>query len=232
MTISENELAAFADGQLAPADAARVEQAVAADPALARQLTAHRMLKDRLSGHFAPIMAEEPPERLTALLLPRPAVVDLAAARAERSQRARLPRWTWVAGPALAASLLIAVLVAGSGGGSSAVYAETQLAAVLNSQLVADQNSDAQTRVLLSFVRADGDYCRAYASDRQSGIACNDGTGWALVEQAGGANGSQGEYQQAGSSMADVLARAQDMAVGGALDAEAERAARERGWHD
>ncbi|MXO70054.1 anti-sigma factor family protein [Alteraurantiacibacter buctensis] len=232
MTISENELAAFADGELTSADAARVEQAVAADPELARRLAAHRLVKDRLAGHFAPIMAEDPPERLTALLRPRPAVADLAAAREERSQRTRLPRWTWVAGPALAASLLIAVLVPGSGGNSSAVYADTQLATVLTSQLVANQNPDAQTRVLLSFVRDDGDYCRAYASDRQSGIACNDGSGWALVEQAGGATGSQGEYQQAGSSVADVLARAQDMAVGGALDAEAERAAQERGWHD
>lgn len=232
MTISDNELAAFADGQLSPADAARVEQAVAADPELARRLVDHRLLKDRLAGHFAPIMAEVPPERLTALLRPQPPVVDLAAAREERSQRARLPRWTWVAGPALAASLLIAVLVPGNGGGPSVVYADSQLAAVLDSQLVADQNPDAQTRVLLSFVRDDGDYCRAYASDRQSGIACNDGTGWALVEQAAGATGSQGEYQQAGSSMADVLARAQEMAVGGALDAGAELEARERGWHD
>lgn len=231
MTISENELAAFADGELSPADAVRVEQAVAADPELARRLAAHRLLKDRLAGHFAPIAAQDPPERLTALLRPQPAVVDLAAAR-ENGRTQRLPRWTWVAGPALAASLLVAVLVPGSGDDSSAVYADGQLAAVLSSQLAADQNPEAQTRVLLSFVREGGDYCRAYVSDRQSGIACNDGTGWALVEQAGGATGSQSEYQQAGSAVAEVLARAQDMAVGSALDAEAERAAREHGWHD
>lgn len=231
MTITEEELAAFADGQLDPADAARVGRAVAADAEMARRVATHRLLQGRLSAHFAPIAAQDPPEHLIALLRPRSAVADLTSAREKRNDRLRLPRWTWVAAPALAASLLIAVLVPG-GNDRTKVYAGAPLASVLDTQLVADQDPAADTRILLSFVRQNGDYCRAFASSQQSGIACNDGTGWALVEQAGGMNGSRGEYQQAGSTLAEVLASAQDMAKGGALDEAAEQEARERGWRD
>ncbi len=229
MTITENELAAFADGQMAPADALRVEQELSVDPVLAERLAAHQALKARLAGHFAPILEQAPPDRLTALLRSPGTVADLASAREKRASRARPPRWTWIAGPALAASLLIAVFVPDAGD-VPAGYADAQLAAVLDQQLVADQDPQASTRVLLSFVREGGEYCRTYASAADSGIACRDAQGWAIVERAEGAPTGQGDYQQAGSSVVDLLAHAQDMASGSALDAGAERAARERGW--
>lgn len=234
MTISENELAAFADGQLAPVDAERVKQALAVDPGLAERLAAHQDLKARLASHFAPILAQDPPDRLTALLQSSDAVVNLASAREERAKRARLPRWTWIAGPALAATLLIAVFVPGSEDTSVShvSYADAQLASVLDQQLVAEQDPQAETRVLLSFEREGGDYCRTFASAAESGIACRDAQGWAIVERASGAPTGQGDYQQAGSSVGNLLARAQDMASGSALDAGAERAARERGWRN
>ncbi|MES2699968.1 MAG: hypothetical protein V4647_10195 [Pseudomonadota bacterium] len=231
MTITENELAAFADGQMAPADALRVEQELAVDPVLAERLAAHQALKARLAGHFSPILAQDPPVRLTALLRPSDTVVDLASQREERAGRARLPRWTWIAGPALAASLLIAVFVP-EAGNAPAGYADAQLATVLDQQLVAEQDPQAETRVLLSFEREGGDYCRTYASAAESGIACREAQGWVIVERAGGAPTGRGDYQQAGSSVEDLLARAQDMALGSALDARAERAARERGWRN
>lgn len=232
MTISENELAAYADGQLTAADAARVEKAIAADPALARQLAIHRQLRERLSAHFAPILAQDPPEHLTALLRPQPEVADLAAARAARTNRPSVARWAWLVGPALAASLLIAVLLPQGDGGSASTYAAAELALMLDNQLVAEQDPQSRTRVLLSFKNDEGSYCRAYTSVQQSGIACHDGGGWAIVEQAGGANGGGGEYQQAGSSLADILGSAQDMAIGEALDDAAEQVAREQGWRD
>ncbi|MEO5706288.1 MAG: zf-HC2 domain-containing protein [Alteraurantiacibacter sp.] len=231
MSITDNELAAFADGELPPAEAARIEAAVAVSPELAAKLAGHRALKARLAGHFTPVLEQDVPDRLAALLRPSPPVIDLAAARADRANRSRLPRWSWIAGPALAASLLIAVFVPGDRD-SPAGYADGQLAALLDRQVVADQNPQSATRVLLSFRRQDGDYCRAYAAADTSGIACRDDQGWALVEQGAGLSASQSEYEQAGSSMAQLLERAQEMAVGGALDAQGEQAARERGWHD
>src|SRR3546814_6659225 len=56
MTITPEEIAAFADGQMEGDAKARVAAAVAADPQLARQVEAHRALAARLAGHFAPIL--------------------------------------------------------------------------------------------------------------------------------------------------------------------------------
>lgn len=231
MSITDNELAAYADQQLPPAEAARVEAAIAASPELAAKLAAHRALKVRLVDHFKPVLEQDVPDRLAALLQTSSPVVDLAAARLDRAKRSSLPRWTWLAGPALAASLLIAVFTPGDRDGPAG-YADAQLAALLDRELVANQDQRAPTRVLLSFIREDGDYCRAYASADASGIACRDDQGWALVEEGNGLDANQGEYRQAGSSIAQVLERAQDMAVSGALDAQGELAARELGWRD
>ena len=79
MSVTREELAAFADGELDPARADEVAAAVEADPALAEQVRAHRALKARLSAHFAPIMEAPLPESLAAPLQPK--VVDFAAAR-------------------------------------------------------------------------------------------------------------------------------------------------------
>jgi anti-sigma factor RsiW len=48
MTISREELAAFADGELGAARAAEVAAAVAADGALQAQVEAHRALRAQL----------------------------------------------------------------------------------------------------------------------------------------------------------------------------------------
>ena len=49
-------LMAYADGELAAADAARVEAAIAVDPALARIVDDHRALRARLSDAFAGVL--------------------------------------------------------------------------------------------------------------------------------------------------------------------------------
>ncbi|MBB4613455.1 anti-sigma factor [Novosphingobium taihuense] len=221
------QIAAFADGQLEGAEHADVAAAIAADDALTAQVAAHQALRARLSSHFAPVTSEAVPDRLVALLsAPQTDVVDLAQVRARRRG---LPRWTWIAGPALAASLVLAVTL-GRGGGTGADYAPDQIAAALDSQLVGEQPGDAPVRVLLSFRDAAGAYCRAYSASATSGIACRDGEGWKLQGAASpGAGRANGEYRQAGSE-AEIMAQAQALAAGPALDAEAEKAARARGW--
>jgi hypothetical protein len=230
MSITEQELAAYADGELSGNDAVRVEQAIAADPSLAAKVESHRALRATLSAHFASVADQPLPDRLTALLKQDDKVVQLAPRRDARRTGARLPRWSWIAAPALAASLALALFL--PRGGDGVTYADPQLAATLDGQLVAQQAPDAETRILLSFARDEGDYCRAYASPDHSGIACRDAQGWALVEQFGGVPASGGEYQQAGSPLADLMAKAQDMAADGALDAQQEQAARTRGWRE
>lgn len=81
MNITDHELQAYVDGELAPDDAARVEAACAADPALAARLERERRLRERMRGAFDSVLGEPVPDRLTALL--RTAAVESAPASAE-----------------------------------------------------------------------------------------------------------------------------------------------------
>ncbi|WFL77794.1 transcriptional regulator [Altererythrobacter arenosus] len=227
MSISPEELAAFADGELIGEDEARVAAAVAADEDLARQVEKHRALKAKLSGHFAPILKQEVPEHLKQMLAGadeseanEPAeVVDFAAARERRDARRTLPGWGW-AGGAIAASL-VAVLVFTTGDEARPGYADAQLASALDSQLVATQPGDADTRILLSFRNDAGEFCRAYSAAQESGIACRDSEGWRQQVIGAGSESAQTEFRMAGSE-AEILEAAQDMASGPALSAEEE----------
>ena len=236
MSMTEEMLAAYADGQLDAAERAEFEVAMAADPALAHKVAAHRALKARLSAHYAPIAKEAVPSSLAALLA-APAqnsgtgeaeVISLAAARQKRGLAPAFGRWAPIAGPALAASLVLAILQPWQASPPEG-YADGDLAAALDSQLAAAQPDEAGTRILLSFAREDGDLCRAWRGADIGGIACRDETGWKIERQFAIGKAQGTEFRQAGSE-AELLAAAQDMAAGEALDGEGERAARARGW--
>lgn len=229
MTVTREELAAFADGELGEPRRSQVADEVAQDEALTAEVQRHRALKEQLNAHFAPILDQPVPDRLTGLLgADEGKVADFMAARQKREARRRVPRWGWIAGPALAASLALAVIL--PGGGAPEGYAGTELAAVLDERLVADQAPGEDVRVLLSFRDEAGAYCRAFAGAEQSGIACRDDTGWKLQLEGQGATGHGTDYRMAGADAAEILARAQEMASGPALDAADEQAARNSGW--
>lgn len=235
MNITEEQIAAFADGELEGAERAAVEAAIAADPSLAKQVERHRELKARLAGHFAPIADAPVPEHLAALLRPAEPdmdkgaeVVSFAAERQKRGLAPMVRRWGAVAGPALAASLVLAIWQPWQGSPPQG-YAGTQLAAALDTQLAGATPADGDTRILLSFERQGGGLCRAWRGSDDGGIACRDDTGWKIERQFALGKAQTGEFRQAGSE-ADLLAAAQEMAEGAALDAEAERAAKARGW--
>lgn len=235
MNITDETLAAYADGELDGAEKERVAAAVAADPALAAKIEAHHALKARLAAHYAPLAEQAVPPHLAALLSgaqdkdeqSRGEVISFAAARQKRRLVPVLRRWGPIAGPALAASLVLAVLQPWKG--SPEGYADPALATALDTQLAAGQPADAETRILLSFERESGGLCRAWRGETEGGIACRDDTGWKIEQQfaLGGAQSS--EFRQAGSE-ADLLAAVQHMAKGAALDAAQEQAARNRDW--
>jgi hypothetical protein len=229
MSVTREELAAFADGELIEPRRSEVAAAVAADAALAGELESHRALKDHLSAHFAPILEQPIPERLTApLATAEPKVVDLTTAKQRRALRG-IPRWSWVVAPALAASLALAVFLPRDGGMAER-YAGPQLAAALDDQLAASQASDAPTHILLSFRKGDGRFCRAFSGNAQSGIACKDANGWQLLVGGASAETQPGDYRMASSSAPKIMAKAQELADGPALTAEQEKMARNRGW--
>lgn len=235
--VTPEEIAAFADGELPAGREAAIREAIAADPELAKQVQRHRALSARLSQHYAPVLDEEVPDRLADLLTARKdeTVVDFAAARQKQEARkreapSRRPHWGWIAGPALAASLAIAVILGDSDTETGAGYAGPQLAAVLDDQLVAEQPPAAETRVLLSFQDESSRFCRAYSGVSGGGIACRDEKGWKIQRRSEGGEAASTEFRMAGADDGAILAEAQDMATGPALDAAAEQAARERGW--
>lgn len=232
MTVSPEQLAAFADHQLEGAEARAVAAEVAADPVLQAQVEAHRALRERLAGHFAPIAAAEVPERLLAAAR-APArsadVIDLSVAAAARKRGGR-PGISWrYAMPAIAASLVAAVL--GVNAWQSRDYAGGAVGVALDHQLAATAPADASVRVLLSFRDGAGQFCRAYAAGNEGGIACRDDRGWRLQFRTSVPAGQQAEFRQAGSGAAAVMAAAQTMAVGPALSADEEATAAKRNWH-
>lgn len=235
MKITPEELAAYADGELSGARLGEVEAVIAADPALAQQVAAHRALKVSLGAHFAPILNQPVPDRLTRMLSKpdspesQETVVSFAAAHEKREMKKTIPRWGWVVGPALAASLALAVFMPRDGDKTSE-FASPQLAMVLDQQLVATQTASVDTRILVSFRSKDGNLCRAYSGTVAGGIACREAQGWRLRDVLHGSEAAAGEYRQAGADDAALLAIVQDMADGPALDSAQEAAAREDDW--
>lgn len=243
MTIDPEMLAAYADGELSPADAAKVEEAIAAHPDLAKQVDAHRALRAQLSAHFDPILDAPVPNRLMDLLKPKESaqVIDLAAVRRAREEEqqpvAQASRPRWALGGALAASLALGVVVGriaipvgpiASEGGQ--LVARGDLANALTTQLASAQDGK-DVRILISFEAKDGRYCRGYERGATAGIACREGSDWRIIRtQAGMPSKSQSPYAQAASQTAEIMASAQEMVAGNALDAAAERAAAKGGW--
>ncbi|HET9511029.1 MAG TPA: anti-sigma factor [Sphingomonas sp.] len=221
-------LMAYADGELDDIAAARVARAVAADPALAAEVDAHRALRARLAGGFAPVAAEPVPDRFAALLARPAPVVSLD------DRRIRKRGW-WPMTGAIAASLVVGLMTGqalrtgGGIDGQAPPVASGPLATALTRQLASDQ-SGAAVRMIASFRTSDGAYCRVFAAPATSGVACRTGDGWTLRRTAAGAGAQATDYRQAGSGDAAMLAAAQDMMVGDPLDAAGEAAAREAGW--
>jgi hypothetical protein len=227
MSIDPEMLMAYADGELGPLDAKRVERAIAADPALAEQVAQHRALRAALNAHFAPVAEAPVPDRLAAMLQSN--VVALPPP-ARRPVAGGWIRW----GGAVAASLVLGLAI-GHGwqpagmvrtqGGQ--LYASGTLATALDGQLAANQGA---VQVPVSFRNGQGDYCRVFTSTTADGIACRDSQGWALRQTRAGAGAGTTDYRQAGSADPALMAAAQEMMVGDPLDAAAETKARAGGW--
>ncbi len=231
--IDEGMLIAWLDGELPPAEAARVATAVEADPALAALAERHRRLRARLTAVFGPI-ADEP----VAMPVPPPSatVHSLDAARA-KARRAAAPaavrrpvRWTMPG--AIAASLIVGVLAGhGLSGGrgvadeANALALSPPIAAALDSQLSGDAGP---VRVALSFRDQSGDLCRSFSAQHLTGVACRAGRGWQLRYGAPG-TAQDGAYRMAGGD-GDTMKMVETMIAGEPLDRAGEEAARAKGW--
>jgi hypothetical protein len=228
--IDEQMLMAFVDGELDEVNRARVERAAVADPALAGAIAEQRHVREWLAGHYAPIADEPVPERLQSMLESK--IVPLPP-------KMRQPyRLGWRELSALAATFVAGVLGAQLvrpapqqnpvGGGP--LYASAGLARTLDTQLASAQPPGAPIRIGVSFAARDGRLCRTFESGALAGLACRGGDKWEVMTAVRLQGSGTGEYRQAGSVGAPVMQVAQEMMVGPAFDATAERRARDAGW--
>jgi hypothetical protein len=252
MTISDETLMAYADGELDAAARAAVESAMREDPQIEARVAAHRTLRRKVQAAYSADLSEEVPERLLAAArgvesAPNK-VVNLQDARAamQRSgSRARPPRPQWRTAGTIAASLIAGVglgffmwghtespLMRSAGG---ALVARGQLAQALSNQLAAEQSRGSPVQIGVSFRVKSGDFCRTFALSgavSPSGLACRHGGEWqvqALTQEVG--TDGHSDYRTARSAMsATILKSVEGQIAGEPLDQAGERAARQRGW--
>ncbi|HEX6860053.1 MAG TPA: hypothetical protein VF138_07640 [Caulobacteraceae bacterium] len=221
MTITDEMLMAYVDGELSETDRMKVDSAVAADPALFEKLEQHRRFRARMSGAFASVLAEPVPERLVEAARPSN-IISLA------DRRRGVPTWA-----AIAATLVLGVMAGLSVPREQPVIgsdmtAHGDLATALDKQLASAQG-DSAVRVGLTFKTADT-YCRTFSGAEVAGLACRDAGAW-KVRMAVPAQSSTSDYRMASSDTPpEVLQAAQNLMVGEPLDAAAEAAAQESGW--
>lgn len=239
MRPGDEQLMAYVDGELAPDDAARVEAAIASDPAVAEAVARARALRARLRDAFDPLLDEPVPEHLRALALgaaPAPAA-NVHALPVPRRRRWALPEWT-----ALAAALALGVAVSQLLGDRAAsplqsedgrLLASGGLAEALQSRLGTEAGDG--LHIGITFRDRDGGYCRGFrvGGDQDlAGFACRTGDGrWQVPVVVAVAPAGAGELRQAAAAMPDlVLAEMDARIVGEPLDAAQEREARDAGW--
>ncbi len=246
MTLSDEILTAYADGESDEKTRIAVESAMSTDPEIARRITQHRALRKRLRGAFDPVLDEPVPTHL--IYLARNAPTSSSARETPQviplprrpAPRRSLPPWA-----ALAASLLIGILAgrfAFPTGGPGLIatrnghmMASGPLAEALTRQLVSRQQATQSVQIGVSFRSKSGEYCRTFSTrdPAVAGLACHAGDGWRLQVLSGTEEQevAAGGYRPAASPMPAAIVSTISAEISGEpLDARAEAAARARDW--
>ena len=216
MTISSEALKNFIDGKLAADDARGIAAQIANDPDLAAYV------EDQKALHAA--MASPAAIRLRRIH----EIIATGSAN-------------WIPVVAMAVGIGLGVLLAGSFGiatdlrsQNGALIAQGELAHVLSTSLAADEDASMAARVAASFWSKNGSFCRTFLTrgNTQSalaGIACRERGAWriAILETMAPLDSPQ---LTLGALPASVRGVMDNLIVGQALDAVAERQARSQDW--
>ena len=228
MQISDETLMALADHELDAQTAARVSQAVAADPALAARLArfteTRRLLKDAARAPQASAPADDPLAAMIRASVSRPeTAVTVPPAPANLNRR-----------PLLAAAASIAIAAVGLGWWVSSGRTPDGLSlpelAALDSLPSGESRAlegGAELTMIASFRAASGALCREYETvqtdSTRTTLACHEGDGWQERFAAVAETGAEGYQPASGEEQIDeALAR---LGAGDPLTLEEEAAA-------
>lgn len=225
--INPETLVAYVDGELDAEASAAIEAAAKADPVVADTIAAHRRLRADLFAAFAPVAEEPVPDRLVAAAN-APVTAEVISLDSVRARRRQVFTQIGAIAAALVVGVGLTLMLTQNQGDFRAVsgglMAQGQLAHALSSQLASD-NADT-TRIGLTFRDQKGAVCRTFSTTAQDGLACKSGDGW-RIDALARTEGTT-EFRQAASPL--IMTAAQDRMAGDAFDADAEKAARAKGW--
>lgn len=233
MTETPDDLALMrvADGEADAAERDAVQQAAAADPAIAARLEAFRQSRAAVRAAHPPL--PEVPSSLISAIVAADAAMRRAPARPLRARRA-----VWQA----AAAAAVLLVVGGVTGALIGQRAPSTLAA-LSPDLTAmleQAPSGAERRIGDALVTItgthpvpDGSVCREFdvteAGRRLGGLACREGPTWHLRVAVGRPLPNDGAFRPAsGESLVQTMLERLDATA--VLDAGAEQALLARGW--
>lgn len=226
--IGDEMLIAYLDGELDEAGMARIDAALGADPALVDRLGAHAAIADRVRAAYAPALEEPVPESLTALIPSGEAkVVSLA------DRRRPTPTYAWWG--AIAATLVVGVMLFGR---EVALFSRDPIGAGMTANgalakalTVQASNVKSDVAVGLSFKDRDGRWCRTFAVDQTSGLACREDKAWRVEVAVRQPAAAKTDFRQAASETPPaVLDKVDELIAGESLDADQEAAAIKSGW--
>jgi len=242
MSIGDETLMAYADGELDASTRAAVEAAMRVDPEITRRVAEYREQHEKLRAAYEPELAEPVPDRFLAVLRdhrsgqnsPRPQSI---------SSRWRDSRWRY----SLAASVVVAIGLAIFARQRPALVQERDGALVASGELangladsLSGDPSAGDVRIGVSFLAKSGGYCRTFTLRESAGLACRRGDRWLIHDltqpaeagqQAEAGASQSGGYRTASSVLpAAILSAVQAQIVGGPLDRAGEQSARGAGW--
>ncbi len=241
MTIDDETLMAYVDGELHDLERARVDRASVGDASVRQRLNQQFKLREALAARYDPIMQEQLPDKLVALLsLPSADNAPSDTLLRLDVGRGRGLRWVRQNYMAIAAALVAGVfagqLLPREARGpvimdGQAMLASGEIAGALETQLASIQAPNSPVRIGVSFRGEGGEFCRTFEAPELAGLACREDADWQLMVTAPGrAATPTGSYLQAVSGSTLVMQAAQSLMTANPLDAAAERAARDAGW--
>jgi len=238
MTIPEETLMAYVDGELPPDESTRIEAEIARDPALKAFVEKQFALRTALRDSFTEIMDAPVPERLIAAAQTPPSLRWRMRETLRGLGAKRIAILSGVpAATALAAGLVIGVFATGPAGNivpaNGGLIARGPLATALNNQLASNQQAGA-AKIGISFRDKQGRYCRTFTASETAGVACHGGDAWhiAAMAQTGPEAGANAAYGTAASAMPDAIrSTVRGLIAGAPLNADGERQARDQGWN-